>query len=103
MALEKFCFCCKLRNGVFIWGSLCIIRSFVVFVTTVASGVASEDVFNETVNMGGYDDSNDALSYASSAYSIYKTGTSAVFLLIVTASVVDFISSVLLVVGAVKV
>lgn len=97
MALEKFCFCCKLRNGAFIWGILCILRSFIVFVAVAASA----DIFT-------YTKGNDMLTFGSDSYgsdSHYDTrrSPSPLFWTIIIMSIIDLISSILLVVGAAKV
>ncbi|XP_037033852.1 uncharacterized protein LOC119072682 [Bradysia coprophila] len=76
MDLEKFCFCCKLQKGVFIWGILSIVFCFIVLIANVTS-----DVFVKRV------------SAANASYLYWA---------IVASSIIYLIASVLLCIGVFK-
>lgn len=92
MALEKFCFCCKLENGAFIYGILSIILDAIVLIAII-----STNVFVETGARSIYYDEN---RYNEIVYETYKTPY---FWITLSGAIVYLISSILLVLGTVKV
>lgn len=90
MELEKFCFCCKLQKGAFIWSILSSIFYFILLITTVASGSFVEKKTTENVIRVGTPHSDN--SYETS---LYWT--------ILVSLIIHLISSILLSVGVRKV
>lgn len=98
MALEKFCLCCKLRNGAVIWGCLCIIGSLITLIVTVSSDMFVERVTTEIL----YDNvvNNGNIHHSHFNYDTLKTP---VYWVVVASSSINVLLSMLLVIGAVKV
>lgn len=98
MALEKFCLCCKLRNGVVIFGVMNIIWNLILWTVTVSSDISFDRIQKNII----YDDS---IGYGASEYNatIPDWRPTTLFWTSVVILVIDLISSILLIIGAVKV
>lgn len=94
MALEKFCLCCKLRNGAVIWGCVCIIGSLITLIVTVSSDIFVDRVETEILDENGFKNIGNFH---------YDTLKTPFYWLILASSIVNVLLSILLVIGAVKV
>lgn len=99
MAFEKFCFCCKLHKGAFIWGVLSIIADAILLITTVSSNIFLDRIYDGNTLI------NDAVDIMYSHNIPINTTyrTTPVFWTITVISIITLISSILLVIGVVKV
>lgn len=105
MALEKFCLCCKLRNGAFICGVCCILLNSILLITIVSSNIF---MYKSPVEI------RDILLYESHMQQVldetfpssHETHTTwhptPLFWFFLVVSTIDLIASILLVIGAVK-
>lgn len=94
MELEKFCFCCKLQKGAFIWSIISTIFYFILLITTT---IASDSFVDKktTENVTGV-----SISQSDNSYETYK---SSLHWAILVSSIIHLISSILLCIGVRKV
>lgn len=88
MELEKFCFCCKLRKGAFIWSILSICFNLILLITTVSSDLIADKISTENAT---------ALD---SRHETYKT---IFYWTLLVSFIIHLISSILLTIGVWKV